>query len=128
MKAWKYRLDNDYCYKNQAFKGIEFNSNWLVIDDGEILIKAGYAWDGCSPKRTFTGLFTFGTPDGVLRHGKAWTYHASLVHDILCQYRGQHCMTQTQVTWIFQDMLTEVKWPLTSLYVWAVKNFGPKGF
>lgn len=132
MKAYKFKLDEDYTYKHGLFEGVEFISEWASIAGGQITIRKGYAWDGCSPKRTFTGLFAFGTPDGVLRHGKPWTYHASLVHDVLCQYRGQyngqHGLSQLQVVWIFGDMLKEVNWPLTKLYVWAVSRLGPQDF
>ena len=127
-KAWKFKLAQDYRYRHSAFTGIEFANDWTRITDGQITVFKGYAWDGCSPKFTLTGLFTFGTPDGVLRHGLPWTYHASLVHDVLCQFRPDHGLTQRQVTDLFADMLTQTRWPLTWLYVRAVWHLGPKDF
>lgn len=60
-----------------------FYSDWLVIDDGKIIVNPGtsevnlesktvsydltqpkaYAWDGCTPKRLFFWLALIGTPD-----------------------------------------------------------------
>lgn len=74
------------------------------------------------------GLFSIGTPDGALRHGVPWTYYASLVHDVLCQFRHEIPLSQQQVTQIFKEQLEESKWPLTKLYVMAVTKLGPKDF
>jgi hypothetical protein len=60
-----------------------FYSDWLVIDDGMVIVNPGtcevnleskkvsydltkpnaYAWDGCTPKRLFFWLALIGTPD-----------------------------------------------------------------
>jgi hypothetical protein len=60
-----------------------FYSDWLVIDDGKVIVNPGtatvniatkqvcydfsqpnaYAWDGCTPKRWFFWLALIGTPD-----------------------------------------------------------------
>ncbi len=128
MHVWRYQLSKTYHYKHSIFEGITFANDWLSISDGKISIQSGYAWDGCSPKCDLFGLFTIGTPDGTLRFGKPWTYHASLVHDVLCQFRHDITLSKQQVTQIFNDQLAECQWPLRRLYVWAVNTFGPQDF
>ena len=50
----------------------------------------GYAWDGCSPKFQILDLI-FGTHDGAISEntGKAVTYYASMVHDVLYQFHDE---------------------------------------
>ena len=128
MGAYQYCLEEDYTYCHTAFKGVSFSNGWLTIADGKITIYKGYAWDGCSPKIYVFGLFIIGTPDGALRFGKPWTYYASLVHDVLCQFRHDIPLSKEQVTQIFNDQLLEAKWPLRRPYVKAVDKLGPQNF
>ena len=128
MPVWRYQLEQPFTYKHEAFDGIDFENPWITITHGQLTIRSGYAWDGCSPKISLWGLSTLGTPDGVLHRGKPWTYNASLVHDALCQYRDTLPLGREQVTQIFDDMLLGVQWPLRWLYVLAVRWFGPRGF
>ena len=128
MHVWRFQLSENYQYQHPAFNGITFANDWINISDGLLTIKQGYTWDGCSPKRYLFGLFTLGVPDGTLRFGKPWTYHASLVHDVLCQFRQDLPLSKQQVTQVFNDQLAELRWPLRRLYVWAVDNFGPQDF
>ncbi|MES2129940.1 MAG: hypothetical protein V4463_21910 [Pseudomonadota bacterium] len=85
---WRYALGNDYGYSSPHLAGITFENDWVTIREGTIAIKAGYAWDGCSPCISVLGLFYLGTPDGAEHLGVRATYHASLVHDVLCQWRA----------------------------------------
>lgn len=121
-------LENDFVYSHKSFEGVTFENEWVKISDGSICVKSGYAWDGCTPKISIFGLFTLGTPDGVLRNGRAWTYYASLVHDVLCQFSLSLPFTKEQVIGIFRDQLEECSWPLTNIYVLAVNIFGPDDF
>jgi len=66
----------------------ECGREWGSIKDGWLTIRKGYSWNGCSPKFRI-GPLMFGTWDGNMnpKTGKQWCYHASLVHDFLCQYK-----------------------------------------
>ena len=121
--VYKYKLEEDYVYYHPLLKGSNLFTKWMTIIDGTITIKKGYAWNGCSPNMVVLGIFEFGTPDGALREGKPWTYYASLIHDALTQYRmaGEYSRIDSIV--IFGDMLKEVKFPLTKVYVFFLKIF-----
>ena len=128
-KAYIFKLDRDFNYQHSAFQGIDHTNQWLDIkSDGCVKIKAGYAWDGCTPKVGVMGLFTIGTPDGRLQYNRPMTWKASLVHDVLCQYRRELPLTKAAVTQIFKDMLIEVGFPLAKIYAAAVFYFGPQDF
>ena len=128
MKAWKYQLDNDYQYTSDLLTGVEFDNKWVTIKESTITIRAGYAWDGCSPKITFLGLLNFGTPDGILYLGKPWLYYPSLIHDVLCQFKNEIPVSKSLVVCLWHETLVTWKWPLTKLYTWAVDKFGPQDF
>ena len=128
MHVWRYQLSEPYSYHHPEFEGVAFSNDWVTVQDGQVTITTGYSWDGCSPKRYVLGLVTLGTPDGALRFGKPWTWEASLVHDVLCQFRKDIPLSKQQVTKIFNDQLAESKWPLRRLYVWAVDKLGPQDF
>ena len=127
-KAWLYCLESDYTFKHSMLNGIEFKSKWVTISKGKMTIKACYAWDGCSPRYHVAGLFSIGVPNGILRLGKPWTYWASLVHDVLCQFRKLIKISKRVVVQIFDDILKRDKWPLRRPYVKAVDWFGPQDF
>lgn len=128
MKVWKFRLDESFEYIHPSLKGVEFTHDIAAISDGKITVSKGYAWDGATPKRHIFGLFIIGIPDGALRFGKPWTYHATLVHDVLTQFRHELPLSKSQATHIFNDQLKEAKWPLRKLYVLAVDKLGPQDF
>ena len=129
MHVWRYQLSQDYTYNHPEFALVRnIAVPYVSIKDSTIRIGAGYSWDGCSPKLYILGFWTVGTPDGALKQGLPWTYHASLVHDALCQYRHVVGLNKQQVLRVFNDQLAEAKWPLRKLYVWAVDKFGPQDF
>lgn len=73
-KGYKYQLDSDYLVDlsryDRAFRGYEAQLKFLEINrEGLLLIRAGYAWDGCSGP----------TVDDRTN------MRAGLVHDALCQ-------------------------------------------
>ena len=127
-KHYKFKLSELYCYAHALLENVTFTNAWCQIKDGVLTVNTGYAWDGCSHKINILGLMTIGTPDGSLYHGKPWTYDASLVHDVLCQFRRDIPLSKTQVTQLFDEMLKEVGWPLRKPYVWAVDHWGPQDF
>lgn len=128
-----------YIYTTQRNVGIQlppsmlrgvkdFKSEWLKIDTQRkvIIVKKGYSWDGCTPKLfSILGLFWVGTPDGVpLGDGFRITGKASLMHDALYQYLGEHTMSRKQCDEVFKYQLGidgfKLKWP----YYAAVRTFG----
>lgn len=126
-KHYLYKLDRNYIADIPALEGVDYRNHWVSIVGGTIKINKGYAWDGCSPKINVLGLFNIGVPDGALRCGKPFTYHASLVHDVLCQF-SDIPITKAQSVAAFNHELTNVKFPLTRLYVFAVNKFGKQKF
>ena len=128
MKAWKYKLDKAYTLTHPILAGITYSNDWVKISNSKMVISKDYAWDGCSPKFTFLGLFSFGTPDGISYLGYPWLYHPSLVHDVFCQFRKEIPISKEHVVTIWEDMLVARKWPLTKLYVFFVDKFGPQDF
>ena len=90
--VWIYKLKEDFIYKS-GIKFEYFNSKWIEIaTNGNIKVKKGYAWDGCSIKWNILDLVIIGTPDGTINIDtmKPKAYYASLVHDALYQYMGYH--------------------------------------
>ena len=90
---YKFKLVEDYVCDVDTGWGLDkpFDSKWMYIsEEGRATVKAneGYAWDGCTPKKSFFNLFIYGTPDGHIdyRTMRPFTYHASLVHDAIYQY------------------------------------------
>ena len=125
-KQWKFCLTEQRTFEHPALLGVSFRNDWIVIANGRMKVSAGYAWDGCSPKYQLLGVWSIGTPDGVLREGEAWMYEPSLVHDALCQFRIELPITKAQSVQIFHDMMLERNWPLRRLYTWVVDKFGPQ--
>lgn len=80
---WINYIDYPLIYQTPITRNKYFYSEWLVIEDGYIVINPGpsqideqgqqvsydltvrrtYAWDGCTPKRLFYWLALIGTPD-----------------------------------------------------------------
>jgi len=120
LKSYRYRLDQDFII---PYFGYDFESEFVVIKDNTLTIKKGYAWDGCTPTRSFIGLFYIGIPNGHTdyRTGKPFCYYASLVHDALYQYE---IGTRKKADGIFYLMLDE--FPLSKVYYWAVRLCGKR--
>lgn len=120
---WKWKLDEDYIFEDEYFEGIEADCEWASIHNGELTINAGYAWNGCSPKKKFFDLIYFGTPDGVIdiNTGKQKAYYASLVHDCLYQYQF---IERKYADQLFYELLKEVEFAPAKIYYLAVKWFG----
>ena len=67
---YKYTLQSDYVYKSDLLLGVYFYNDWLVICDGVLRVSKGYSWDGCTLAPDFKA-----------------TYHASLIHDAMYQFK-----------------------------------------
>lgn len=119
---WKWKLDEDYVFEDGYFDGIEADYEWASIHDGELTIYAGYAWNGCSPKKSYWSLFVLGTPDGTLdiETGKQRCYYASLVHDALYQYEF---IKRSHADQLFLELMEEAEFLPAKIYYWAVRLF-----
>lgn len=123
-----YTLNEDITQETSWQLAQPFDSQWLHISTkGSITVKAGkagYAWDGCSPKFSFLNLAILGTPDGHVdyRTGKPYTYKASLFHDALYQYLDTVPVPKAEVDRLFYQMLGD--FTLAKVYYLAVRLFG----
>ena len=132
-KVWKFVHQKNFKYKTDVLKGREFDSEWLSISQkGKITVKGkngdGYAWDGCTPKVNKFDI-TWGNFDGKLirfkpRDYKPMTYYASMIHDVLYQYKSEAPVTRKEADIIFKDMLEEVKFKWRRLFYLGVRWFG----
>lgn len=127
MGIYRYKLSEDYSRYCHQLAGVYHSSEWLTIHDGWLTIKAGYAWDGCSPTWRIGGVW-LGTPDGRRVNGKPKSYYASLVHDALCQMRVGIQTNKQAVTELFVEMLREGGFaaPVATIYGKAVSWLGPQ--
>jgi hypothetical protein len=126
--VYKFVITEDVQYET-PIKNKEFENEWLKVEKtGKITVKGshgnGYAWDGCSPKINILDIFLFGTPDGLMNvnTGKPVTYYASLIHDILYQFRKDIPISRKTADDIFLIYLGDFR--LKSLYYAAVRFFG----
>jgi hypothetical protein len=129
---YKFKITEDYLYSDTKWKlSQEFNSRWLIISmDGRVTVKAnetGYAWDGCTPKKSILNLFMVGVPDGHVdyRTMHPFTYFASMVHDALYQYLDTVPVTKKQIDQLFLQMLGDFK--PRYIYYFFVRLFGGRG-
>lgn len=119
-RAYKWKLKEPFSIRTETE---DVEHEWCVVKDGMLTIKAGYAWNGCTPKFSVLDWFLIGTPDGIIdyRTGKQKAYYATLVHDCMYQYR---IGTREQADWMFYCALKSCEFMLAGLYYWAVKTFG----
>jgi hypothetical protein len=94
---------------------------WLRVDGRRVTVAAGYAWNGCSPKRWFPLLGWVGTPDFPS------TIFASLIHDCLYQFHAcaDFPFTRLECDDFFRR-LVEIGGDadLARVYYGAVRRFG----
>lgn len=143
-QIWK--IEDDVRIRT-SIKGIEYEHDYLRLDqDGSLLIKNGYAWNGCSPKFLLLGM-VFGTPEGALPTrkekseviknlheldicrfslDKPKTYYASLVHDALYQIAEKENanMSKDYTDRLFFSILKAYRFKPAKIYYLAVKVFG----
>ena len=128
-KVYKYVHDEDVSV-GTSLSGRSFENEWLRIEDsGLIVVKGsnqrGYAWDGCSPKVNFLHLI-WGTADGQLdfRTDKPFTYYASMVHDVLYQFKSEVPVSRKEADILFSKMLRKAGFMWWWLYGFAVRVGG----
>lgn len=132
-KIWKFVHQEDFDHKSNLLEGRSCNFNWLSIsEDGTIQVKGsrdnGYAWDGCTPKFNFLQI-TWGICDGgITKFGKGdykpYTYYASMIHDVLYQYKRCAPVTRKEADKIFYKMLKKSGFKLAPIYYLFVRSFG----
>jgi hypothetical protein len=117
-------------YIQTNLKDREFENEWIKIHKGgKIKVKCnnkeGYAWDGCSFKFNFIDI-TWGTPDGKLdfKTKKPITYYASLLHDVIYQFKTEIPISRKEADLIFKEILKLHKFKLTKIYYFFVRLFG----
>lgn len=93
---------------------------WMRHEAGYRIIRAGYTWNGCSPKRRVPILGWVGTPDTPRN---VW---ASLVHDAGYQFSGtaHWHLSREMEDLIFLANLRLCRFPLAAAYHGAVRDFG----
>lgn len=129
-RVYKFRLASSYstCVIDDGLRnlldGVEFDAPWLKIEQGILTVPGGYAWDGCSPKWNVGGLVV-GIPDGLIDASTLLprTYHASLLHDALCQYQDRLPLTRAQIDRIFYVVLLRDGFSLPTFYYAMVRMF-----
>ena len=92
-------------------------TEWLYMDHSCFIIKKGYAWDGCTPKRYLPILGWIGVPDFKK------TLLASVIHDVLCQFQDtEHFpLSRFEIDNIFKIILERQKFLLSFLYYVGVR-------
>ncbi|MES2518383.1 MAG: hypothetical protein V4585_09765 [Bacteroidota bacterium] len=128
-KVYKFVIHEDV-FIITNIKNRSFNNCWLSIEpDGKITLNGsyedGYAWDGCSPKVVFLDI-TWGTPDGKLDWDTEApiTYYASLIHDVLYQFKGDIPISKKEADILFLLNLRKTKFKLAGIYGFAVRVLG----
>jgi len=127
-----HKLEKDFIWNcgRKFLENIEFYDKkgklWLEIkNNGDIIVKKDYSWDGCTPKFNILDLFIIGTPDGVIniRTGKPKTYYASLIHDALYQFIDDERMlfNRKDIDDFFYSILKEEKFILAPIYYIIVR-------
>lgn len=108
------RLNSDYEFK---WATLTFRTNYV-----NVTAKEGYSWDGCSPKKRL-GNIIFGIWDGPYDADShlPQTYYASLVHDILCQYKGKHPIIRKDMDKVFYRLLVRDRFFLAPIYYYTVR-------
>ncbi len=122
MKRYKYKLNQPRSFQT-SIEGVHFENRWMHLHiSGSLVVKKDYAWDGASPKRSFLDLFLIGTPDGVVdyRTGMPILYEATLVHDVLMQFRRAANLRLDEVNRVFYEMMREKEFKLAWLYYYSV--------
>lgn len=132
-KVWKFIHREDE-YIKTTILGVSYQDphGFLIIrTDGLICINAsclqGYAWDGCTPKWELLD-FTFGTPDGRFDYitEKPITYFASMVHDILYQFKSEVPISRFDADRLFYIILKESGFIWAGLYYLMVRLVGAR--
>jgi hypothetical protein len=135
--TWIYELREDYRinlldYFSEtlehpfAFEDRSGRTRLVLHPDGTAIIKANYAWDGCTPKFAVFDI-VLGTPDGAPNNHtrEPKTYYASLVHDVLYQFLDVKLpIKRVGADRAFRDIMTRDAFAPRYIYWAAVRLFG----
>lgn len=159
---WLHKLEEDFTLdlskhvdkaklrelKDEIIENREFVDEKKIIrliiykQDESIFLKVlkRYSWDGNSPKFSIFDLFWLGTPEGFITNNKPITYYASLIHDVLGQFKDDDNMpsifkSKKPDLWrgkgrkgrdcLYLNILKEEDFMLRDIYFWAIRWFGP---
>lgn len=121
---WRFRLleDLEFYHGEELpcnYSCMEGGREWLLLSRHSGIVRAGYAWDGCSPKVSRAGMW-IGTPDFKETH------EASCVHDALCQFHGHDVfpIPKAKIDEIFLDLMKDLGFLYAEAYYRAVRIFG----
>lgn len=134
---WIFLLDKDYSYNVAKHLPRDWREGYAFVDskghrrleihpNGDVVVLAGYAWDGCTPKFSFIDI-AFGTPDGIPNEKtkKPKAYYASLLHDALYQFiDAQLPLSRSQIDTIFLELMTRDRFAPRRLYFGVVRALG----
>lgn len=134
--TWRYVLRRRFELFAPELVTVAYAGPWLEIRNCRLTIKAGYAWDGCSPSvrlpggALLPGGIWIGPWDGPIGpDGRPVSWRATLVHDALCQFRADiNGLTKETTVRLFAKMLREDGAPgwMSKLYPAAVHRLGPQ--
>jgi hypothetical protein len=130
---WIYVLEEPFSWASPlrptedcAFQDREGHTRLLIETCGRITIPRDYAWDGATPKFHVLDM-RFGTPEGATDREtrRPSTYHATLVHDALYQFLGDHeLFHRIDADRCFAALLRERGFRARPVYYAAVRTFG----
>ncbi|MCC6658851.1 MAG: DUF1353 domain-containing protein [Rhodocyclaceae bacterium] len=134
---WIFLLEQDYTYSLGRHLPADWREGWAFADssgrrrleihpNGDAVVLAGYAWDGCTPKYSLADI-VLGTPDGVPSEitKKPKTYYASLLHDVLYQFLDAGLpLSRRQADAVFLEIMQRDRFAPRRVYHAAVRMFG----
>lgn len=134
---WIFLLEEEYSYNIGKYLPADWSGGWAFVDrkghrrleirpNGDAVVLAGYAWDGCTPKFSVADV-VFGTPDGIPneRTKKPKAYYASMFHDALYQFMDAGVpLTRSQIDGVFLDLMTRDRFALRWFYYGVVRLLG----
>ena len=135
---WIYELDTDASLSLAPYLQHPLNQplsfrdrdgrEWLVLyPSGRAVIRAGYAWDRCTPKFSLFDI-VLGVPDGIPNEltRKPKAHHASLVHDADYQFLdlSEFPVSRRGADQAFLDLLDRDAFAPRYLYWAVVRVFG----
>ena len=136
---WIYILDQNYTYNiaNRLPANFSTGQGCAFVDqngirrleihpNGDAVVLAGYAWDGCTPKLAIWDIM-IGTPDGIpnMQTQRPKAYYASLMHDVFYQFLdNQLPLSRSSIDQIFLEILERDDFAPRNIYYIAVRLFG----
>ena len=134
---WIFVLDEEYVYNISRYLPVGWDKGCAFVDhdgrrrleihpNGDALVLANYAWDGCTPKFSVFDV-VIGVPDGVpnqvTKRPKA--YYASLLHDVFYQFLDADLpLSRGQADGVFLELLKRDRFAPRLIYYAAVRMFG----